>query len=86
MGDLKDPRLIWLKAWIFLGIGVLSAFLLLLQAPRWSVAVYLALAVWAFCRAYYFVFYVIQHYVDSSYKFSGLGSFVAYLLRERARK
>jgi hypothetical protein len=86
MGDLKDPRLIWLKAWIFVGIGVLSALLLLLRAPQWPVAIYLALAVWAFCRAYYFIFYVIQHYVDPSYKFAGLGSFVAYLFRERARK
>ncbi len=38
--------------------------------------------VWAFCRAYYFAFYVIEHHVDPGYRFSGLISFVAYALRK----
>ena len=45
----------------------------------------LALAVWCFCRFYYFAFYVIEHYVDPGYRFSGLGSFVGYLLSKRRR-
>jgi hypothetical protein len=44
----------------------------------------MAIAIWAFCRAYYFAFYVIEHYVDSSFKFAGLGSFVRHCL-QRAR-
>ena len=43
----------------------------------------LAIAEWCFARFYYFAFYVIQHYVDPSYRFAGLGSFAAYLLRKR---
>ncbi|HYO60194.1 MAG TPA: hypothetical protein VEU50_46315, partial [Archangium sp.] len=31
----------------------------------------------------YFVFYVIQHYIDGSYRFSGLWSFVQYLLHKK---
>ena len=42
----------------------------------------LAVAVWCFCRAYYFAFYVIEHYVDENYKFAGLWSFVKYLLKK----
>jgi hypothetical protein len=34
-------------------------------------------------RAYYFAFYVIQHYVDPGYRFSGLFSFLRYFLRSR---
>jgi hypothetical protein len=30
------------------------------------------IAVWCFCRLYYFAFHVIEHYVDASYRFSGL--------------
>jgi hypothetical protein len=41
----------------------------------------MAIAIWAFCRAYYFAFYVIEHYVDSSFKFAGLGSFVRHCLQ-----
>ena len=43
-------------------------------------AVLLAIAVWCFCRFYYFAFCVIEHYVDGSYRFSGLWSFARYLL------
>jgi hypothetical protein len=43
------------------------------------VAVLLAIAVWCFCRAYYFAFYVIEKYVDPTFRFSGLGSAVRYL-------
>jgi hypothetical protein len=41
--------------------------------------VLLAMSVWCFCRAYYFAFYVIEHYVDPGFHFSGLGSFVKYI-------
>jgi len=33
--------------------------------------------------AYYFAFYVIEHYVDPGYRFAGLWSFVRYVLRKR---
>lgn len=81
MKDLTDPRWIKLKGILFLFVGTISAALLLLETPTWKAALLLALAVWCFCRAYYFAFYVIEHYVDPGYRFSGLGSFVGYLLR-----
>ena len=34
-------------------------------------------------RAYYFAFYVIERYVDPGFKFSGICSFFAYLVRKR---
>jgi hypothetical protein len=40
-------------------------------------------AVWGFCRSYYFAFYVIERYVDPGYRFSGLGSFLLYIVRGR---
>lgn len=79
MGDLKNAKLIYLKAFLFLLIGLSASTLLLIEAPRLKVALLLALAVWAFARAYYFAFYVIQHYVDDSYRFAGLWSFLQYL-------
>ncbi|MBI1249757.1 hypothetical protein GC197_18175 [bacterium] len=79
MGDLKSPALIYLKGVLFVVLGIASAGILLWKVGDWQIALLLMLSVWAFCRAYYFAFYVIQHYVDPSYKFAGLGSFVAYL-------
>ncbi|MBI3860843.1 MAG: hypothetical protein HY290_03005, partial [Planctomycetia bacterium] len=41
-------------------------------------------AIWAFARAYYFVFYVIEHYIDPGYKFAGLWSFAKYVMTRKA--
>jgi hypothetical protein len=41
------------------------------------------LTVWCFARCYYFAFYVIQHYVDPSYHFAGLWSFLTYLMKRQ---
>ena len=81
MGDLKNPRLMYLKAVLFLVIGVLSSALLVLERPTLRVVMLLAVAVWAFARSYYFAFYVIERYIDPAYRFSGLTSLVAYLVR-----
>jgi hypothetical protein len=86
MGDLKDPRLIYLKGFLFLAAGVMASTILLLEHPSLRVAVLLALAIWCFARFYYFAFYVIEHYVDSSYRFAGLADFALYLIRRRQNR
>jgi hypothetical protein len=83
MTNITNPRLLYFKAVLFLLTGLLSAGLLILEFPTVRIALLLALAIWCFCRAYYFAFYVIEHYVDAGYRFSGLGSFLCYLLRKR---
>ena len=83
MQDLKSPKAIWLKGVLFLLIAVASATLLICETASWRVGLLLALTIWGSCRAYYFAFYVIQHYVDPSFRFSGLGAFVLYALRKR---
>ena len=80
MKDLTDPFWIQLKGILFLLVGLLAAVLLVLESPSLKVGVLLVISIWCFCRCYYFAFYVIQHYVDPTYHFSGLGSFVRYLL------
>jgi len=84
MGDLKNPKLIYAKGLLFLVLGGLASGALVLLHPEWRTAALLAVAVWAFSRSYYFAFYVIEHYVDPGFKFSGLGDFALYLLKRRA--
>jgi hypothetical protein len=83
MGDLKNPKLIYAKGILFVVLGGLASAAILLQHPDWRLAGLLAVAVWSFSRAYYFAFYVIEHYVDPGYKFAGLWDFAAYLVRRR---
>lgn len=86
MADLTDPRWIYAKGFLFLLGGIVAAALVLFEHPTLKVGFLLAVAIWCFCRFYYFAFYVIEHYVDGDYKFAGLGSFVIYLLRRKELK
>ncbi len=85
--DLPSAKWMYVKAVLFLLIGGLSFWLLLmpgeLEAGRR--AVLQALMIWAFARAYYFAFYVIEHYVDRRYRFSGLFDFALYQLKLRKK-
>ena len=83
IGDLTDPRLIKLKGLLFLFLGLLASALLLILAPSLRVALLLGIAIWSFCRFYYFAFYVIEHYVDPTFKFAGLWDFARFLLRRK---
>jgi hypothetical protein len=81
MKDLTNPTWIKVKGILFLLVGIAASVLIVIEHPTWKIAVLLAIAVWCFCRFYYFAFYVIEKYVDSGYKFSGLWSFLCYLMR-----
>ena len=85
MKDLTSATWIKVKGILFLLLGIAAAVLLWLENPTWKVALLLALAIWCFCRFYYFAFYVIEKYVDPGYKFSGLWSFACYLVNKRRR-
>lgn len=81
MGDLKNARWIYLKGFLFLGILIVSVALILIDQFNWKLLALLYLAVWSSARFYYFMFYVIEKYVDPTYKFSGILSFIHYLCR-----
>lgn len=73
----------YLKAVLLVGIGALAFGLLLLPQPLWGRVILQVLLIWAFARAYYFAFYVIEHYIDPRYRFSGLLDFIRYAARRR---
>ena len=86
MADLQNPRLMYLKAGLFLLGGLLASIEILLTLPTLRIALLLLIAVWCFARAYYFAFYVVEHFADPTYRFAGLGSFVSYLWRKRQER
>jgi hypothetical protein len=85
MRDLSDPGWIKLKGALFVVLGTLAATGLLLEAQTLRAGLLLALTVWAFCRAYYFAFYVLERYVDPEFRFSGLGSALRFLAARRRK-
>ena len=83
MRNLTSSTWIKIKGLLFLFLGSLSATLIFLDHPTLKTGLLILLTVWSFCRFYYFAFYVVQHYVDPDYRFSGLLSFARYLIREK---
>lgn len=79
--DLQNPRWMYMKAVCFALIVLISAAGLLFPVFSWRVLVLVCLLVWASARFYYFCFYVIERYIDPSFRFSGMGSVLGYLLR-----
>ena len=81
--DLKNPRMMYLKAVLFLGIGVISLSLIYLYTFDLKILMLSVLSIWSFSRLYYFLFYVIEKYIDPSFRFDGLVSVARYLCRSR---
>ena len=79
-GDLKSSTAIYAKGFAFLVIGTTAALLILLELASLKIGLLLVICIWAFCRFYYFAFYVIQHYVDDQYRFAGLIDFARYMI------
>jgi len=79
MRDLTSPVLIHLKGWLFLAILVSSIALLLFQLTSWKSVLLLVLVVWSSARFYYYLFYVIEKYIDAEYKFSGVLSALRFM-------
>ena len=84
-GDLQNKSAIYAKGLLFVGLAILSSALLIADSPNLKTIALLAIAIWSSCRAYYFAFYVIQHYVDGKYRFAGLIDFLRYLLGKPRR-
>lgn len=82
--DIESPKLLYAKAILFVVAGLFAALLVLLRDPSLEVAALLAVSIWSFARAYYFAFYVLERYVDPSFRFAGLGSLVRHVVRTRS--
>jgi len=86
MRNLTSPIWIKIKGILFLMLGLLAAILLIFRDPTPEASFLLAIAVWAFCRFYYFAFCVIEHFVDPTYRFRGLLSFARYWFSDEPPK
>lgn len=83
MTDLKNPKLIYLKGFLFLAILLASIALILTEHFSWKTLTLLCLITWSSARLYYFMFYVIEKYVDPTYKFAGILSFITYTAKRK---
>jgi len=83
LGDIQSHRLIHIKGWLFLFLGVFSAGLLVAETMDLKLTLLLLISIWSFCRFYYYAFYVIEKYTDANFKYAGIGSFLRYLISRK---
>ena len=83
MTDLKSKKWIVAKGVMLFAIATLTAALIVLETPSLRVAAYLVLLVWTSCRFYYFLFYVLEHYVDPTMRYAGLWDLMLGMKRRR---
>ncbi len=80
--DIKNHKLMYLKVILFLLILIISVIEILFTTRDFKTGILLILIIWASARIYYFMFYVIESYIDTDYKFSGIIAFIQYLIRK----
>ena len=83
MTDLKSGKWIVAKGAMFAGIALATALLIYADLPTLKIAALLALLVWSSCRFYYFLFYVLEHYVDPTMRYAGLLDLLMGMRRRR---
>jgi hypothetical protein len=86
MRELSSKRWIVAKGVMFLALAAMAATLLFLEAPSFRVTLLIALLAWASCRFYYFLFYVLQHYVDPELRYAGLIALLGQVSRTRSAR
>ena len=86
MRDLSSKGLIVAKGLMFLALAGVTATLLLLETPSLRMAALIAILVWASCRFYYFLFYVLQDYVDPGLRYAGLLALLGQIRRTRGSR
>jgi hypothetical protein len=84
MRELTSPGWIVAKGVVFLAIAAIGAVLLLAESPSIRTALLLAMVVWAACRFYYFLFYVLERYVDPRLRYAGLFALARALVARRS--
>ncbi len=79
--DIQSKWLLHAKGWLFLFLGLFAIFGILLESPHLKTVALLLIATWAFCRFYYYLFYVLEHYAGRDQSYAGIFDALKYLIR-----
>jgi hypothetical protein len=83
--DIQSSRLIHLKGVLFLVLGLGAGAMLLVISPTIRTATLLVITIWAFCRFYYYLFYVLDRYLGREKRFAGVIDALQYLISNARR-
>lgn len=81
--DIKSRRWLYAKGLLFFLLGLIAAALVICESPHARTITLLLISIWAFCRFYYFLFYVLEHYAGREKKYAGLWDALLHLCFKR---
>ena len=84
--DITNRRLMHLKGFLFLLLGLMGAGVLYAQSQNLRTLLLLLITVWAFCRFYYYLFYVLERYLGRGRKYAGIWDALKFLARSGDKK
>jgi len=70
--DLKNVAVIKAKGLLFALIGLIASSIIIVGQPNLQTILLLAVAIWAWCRFYYFLFYVLENYAGRKRPYAGV--------------
>lgn len=79
--DIRSRRWLITKGLLFLLLSLSASAVLLHE--NWSLQnlALLVIAIWAACRFYYFLFYVLEKYAGRQQRYAGVWDALVYLLK-----
>mgnify|MGYP001099689695 CR=1 FL=1 len=84
--DIKSRAWICIKGGLFAVIALLSFFIITLAEVPHIRAIAALLLAWSAARFYYFLFYVLENYVDPTFRYAGLYSILVHLRKQRRKR
>ena len=79
--DIKSKRLLHAKGFLFLLIGLLAGGTILFESQNFRTDFLLAMAIWGFCRFYYYLFYVLENYIGRNQKYAGIWDAIRFVFK-----
>lgn len=79
--DIKSQKVLHLKGFLFLALGTIGATLLVYENLSIRTIALLMITIWAFCRFYYFLFYVLEKYAGRDRRYAGILDALAYMFK-----
>ncbi len=84
MTDIRSKRLIVVKGLLFFAIVIGASVGTLCRCAEPAVVGLLLVLIWASARSYYFLFYVLEKYVDPDLKYAGIIALIQQLRKRQS--
>jgi hypothetical protein len=81
--DIRSAALLHAKGFLFLVMGLLAFAGVLLETPTLRVALLLVIGTWGFCRFYYYLFHVLEHYAGRGKPYAGVVDALRHVITRR---